>query len=69
MNGATTLSIPISLTPDQIILAVKNMKKREQKLFIEDLLSAVSPKYLESIREARADYTAGRTESHDEVFS
>ncbi|MBI4744719.1 MAG: type II toxin-antitoxin system Phd/YefM family antitoxin [Actinobacteria bacterium] len=36
--------------------------------FFEDLLAATSPEYLEGIKEARADYEAGRVFSHKEVF-
>ncbi|MDI6800093.1 MAG: type II toxin-antitoxin system Phd/YefM family antitoxin [Actinomycetota bacterium] len=36
--------------------------------FFEDLMALASPEYLESIKEARADYEAGRTFAHDEVF-
>ncbi len=36
--------------------------------FFEDLLAAASPEYLESIKEARANYRAGRTFSHEEIF-
>jgi len=35
---------------------------------IEDLLSATCPEYLASIREARAEYKVGQTESHKDVF-
>lgn len=34
----------------------------------EDFLAANSPDYLKSIREARADYKAGRVFSHEDVF-
>lgn len=34
----------------------------------EDLLAATSNEYLTGIREARADYEAGRISTHDEVF-
>ncbi len=57
-----------AISPDQIILAVKAMEKEQQEAFIEDLLAAVSPEYLESIREAREDYKEGRVFSHEEVF-
>jgi PHD/YefM family antitoxin component YafN of YafNO toxin-antitoxin module len=43
------------------------MKKKDRESFLEDLLAATSPEYLTSIREARADYKAGRTMSHKEV--
>jgi PHD/YefM family antitoxin component YafN of YafNO toxin-antitoxin module len=42
--------------------------KREREAFLEDLLAATSPAYLESIREARADYKRGRVKPHEEVF-
>jgi hypothetical protein len=47
---------------------VKKMKKRERDAFLEDLWAATSPEYISSIREARADYKAGRVKSHEEVF-
>ena len=65
-NDANLITLTIS--PAQIIAAVKKMKKEQQESFIEDLLAAISPKYLESIKEAREDYQAGRVYSHDEVF-
>jgi len=61
-------SISLTISPTQIISAVKSLSKEQQESFIEDLLAAISPEYLESIREARADYEAGRVQSHTEVF-
>ena len=58
--------VPISV--DDIIEAIKKMKKHERESFIEDLLAMTSPDYLHSIKEARADYKAGRTKSHKEIF-
>ena len=63
-----TKAIKIEVQPEDIIEAVKKMKKREREAFLEDLLAATSPDYLVSIREARADYKAGRVKSHEEVF-
>lgn len=60
------LKVPIS--SDNIIDAVKKMKKYEREVFIEDLLAVTSPDYLQSIKEARAEYKAGRTKSHKELF-
>ena len=60
--------IQIEVKPKDIIEAVKNMEKTERDAFLEDLLAATSPEYIESIKEARADYKAGRVKSHDEVF-
>ncbi len=52
-------TIKINLSRQEIIGAVKAMKKRERESFLEELLAATSPEYLESIREARADYRPG----------
>jgi len=58
----------ITLTPEQIINAIKALDEIEQQDFIEDLLATISPDYLASIREAREDYREGRVYSHEEVF-
>ena len=60
--------IKVEVKPEEIIEAVKKMKKRERDAFLEDLLAATSPAYLESIRQARADYKTGRVKTHEEVF-
>ena len=59
------LKVPIST--DDIIGAVKKMKKKDREAFIEDLLALTSPDYLNSVKEARADYKAKRVKS--EVFN
>lgn len=61
-------SVRINLALEELIEAIKQMKKRERDYFVEQLLATTSPQYLESIREARADYKAGRVKSHGEVF-
>ena len=61
-------AIRINLTPKDLISAIKAMKRKERDAFLEDLLAATSPEYLSSIKEARADYRAGRVKSHEEVF-
>jgi hypothetical protein len=60
------LNVPISA--EEIIEAVKKMKKPDREAFIEDLLAVTSPGYLQSVREARAEYKAGKTKSHKEIF-
>jgi hypothetical protein len=61
-------SIHLEIKAEDIIQAVKKMSKKEQSAFLEDLLAATSPEYLDSIREAREDYEAGRVKEHAEVF-
>ena len=61
-------TLKIDLKPAEIIMAIKKMKKKERETFLEDLLAATSPEYLDSIRKARADYKSGRVKTHEEVF-
>jgi hypothetical protein len=63
-----TIAVKVDIAPEEIIKAVRGMKKREREAFLEDLLAATSPDYLSSIKEARADYQAGRVKAHAEVF-
>jgi hypothetical protein len=60
--------VKINLDPEEIIKAIKKMKKKERDAFLEDLLASTSPEYLNSVKEARADYKAGRIKTHEEVF-
>jgi hypothetical protein len=61
-------SIRMEIRPEEIIEAVMKMKKMERDSFLENLLAATSPEYLESIKQARADYKAGKTVSHEKAF-
>jgi Mg/Co/Ni transporter MgtE len=61
-------AIKIDIHPQAVIEAVKRMNKDEREDFLENLLAATSPEYLDSIKEAREDYRNGRIYSHDEVF-
>ena len=61
-------SIKMEIKPEVIIAAIKKMTRKERDSFLEDLLASTSPEYLKSIKEARADYRAGRVRTHQEVF-
>jgi hypothetical protein len=62
------IEVKVPISSDDIIDAVKKMKKHERESFIEDLLAMTSPDYLQSVKEARVDYKAGRTKSHKELL-
>jgi len=47
---------------------MEGTETEEKESFIEDMLAATSPEYLESIKEAREDYRNHRVFSHEEVF-
>ena len=61
--------ILLEITRQQIIEAVKKLSDVERDNLIEDLLAQASPDYLESIRQARKDYSQGRVRTHHEAFS
>ncbi len=61
-------SITMEIKPEVIIAALNKMPKKERDSFLEDLLASTSPEYLKSIKEARADYKAGRVKTHQEVY-
>lgn len=61
-------SVKIEIAPEEIVKAVKAMQKKERDALLEDILASTSPEYIDSIREARADYRAGRVKSHRAVF-
>ena len=65
-NSLRQGNVPVST--DEIIEAVKKMKKADREAFIEDLLAITSPEYLQSVKEARSEYKAGKTKSHKEIF-
>lgn len=62
------IEVKVPISSDDIIEAVKKMKKHERESFIEDLLAMTSPDYLQSIKEARAEYKADSTKPHKEIF-
>ncbi|MGA7879149.1 MAG: hypothetical protein WCA08_26045 [Desulfoferrobacter sp.] len=43
-------AIKLEINPQEIIEAVQKMKKKERKSFLEDLIAATSPEYLDSIK-------------------
>ncbi len=63
-----TTVLKMEIRPDEIIQSVKKMKRREREEFLEDLIASTSPEYLNSIKEARADYKAGRVKMHGDIF-
>ena len=60
--------IKMEIQPEVVISAIQKMAKKERDSFLEDLLAVTSPKYLKSIKEARAEYRAGRVRGHKQVF-
>lgn len=62
------VEIKIELSATDLISAIKQLSQEDSEFLIENLVAAVSPEYLESIKEAREDYKEGRIVSHAELF-
>ena len=58
------MEVKVPIAAEEIIEAIKKMKKYDRDAFIGDFLAVTSPEYLESVREGRAEYKAGKTKSH-----
>jgi hypothetical protein len=52
-------ALRMEIKAEELIDAIKRMKKKEWEEFIEGLLAAISPEYLASIAEARAQLSLG----------
>ncbi len=52
--------LKVGLSVKDLIAALQELSVEDREFFVENLLAATSPEYLESIREARQDYRAGR---------
>ncbi|MDP3091102.1 MAG: hypothetical protein Q8N04_10505 [Nitrospira sp.] len=61
-------AVKMEVSQETIIRAVKGMRKSVRRVFLEDLIAATSPEYLQSIREARRDFKTGKVKPHHEVF-
>jgi hypothetical protein len=67
-ENLSDVKIKVKFSLNEIISAIKELEPKEKELFIENLLAATSPEYLESIKEAREDYKTGRVVTHEEIF-
>ena len=62
------VEIKVRFSHNEVISAIQELGPEEREHFIENLLAATSPEYLDSVREARADHRAGRVSTHQQVF-
>jgi len=59
--------IEVGLSVRDLVAALNKLSPEDREFFIENLLAATSPDYLNSIREAREDYRAGRVLTDGEL--
>lgn len=68
LNKRHVYELKVKLSFYDVVNALKQLNPKARQDFIEDLQAATSPKYITSIREARAEYKDGKVLSHKEVF-
>lgn len=62
------IEVKVGVSLSELVAALRQMSNEDREWFLDNLLAAASPQYLESIREARGDYRQGRTIAAEEVF-
>jgi hypothetical protein len=67
-NKQPLYELNVKLSFYDIVNALKQLTPNARQDFIEDLQAAMSPSYINSIKEARAEYNTGKVFSHTETF-
>lgn len=62
------LVLNVGISGDELVTALQAISDEDREWFLENLLAATSPDYLESIKEARKDYQGRQTLGLGEVF-
>jgi len=68
MKKPPEVEVKIGFSVRELITALQKLSDEDREFFIENLLAAISPEYLQSIDEARRDYKEGRTVPYEELF-
>jgi len=68
MKNPSKVKVKVDFSVKDLAAALRELSNEDREFFIENLLAAISPEYLESIKEARRDYGKGRTVPYKELF-
>ena len=68
MKKSSEVEVKIGFSVADLVAALQQLSDEDREFFIENLLAATSPEYLESIDEARRDYKEGRTVPYEKLF-
>ena len=68
MKKSSEVEVKIGFSVADLVAALQQLSDEDREFFIENLLAATSPEYLESIDEARRDYREGKTISYEKLF-
>ena len=65
---SSEVQVKVGFSVKDLATALRELSDEDREFFIENLLAATSPEYLESISEARRDYEEGIVIPYEEVF-
>lgn len=68
MKKSSEVEVKIGFSVADLVAALQQLSDEDREFFIENLLAATSPEYLESIDEARRDYREGKTIPYEKLF-
>jgi hypothetical protein len=68
MKKSAEVEVKIGFSVADLAAALQQLSDEDREFFIENLLAATSPEYLESIDEARRDYREGKTIPYAKMF-
>ena len=68
MKKSSEIEVKIGFSVTDLATALQQLSDEDREFFIENLLAATSPEYLESIDEARRDYREGKTIPYEKLF-
>jgi hypothetical protein len=68
MKKSSEVEVKIGFSVADLAAALQQLSDEDREFFIENLLAATSPEYLESIDEARRDYREGKTMPYEKLF-
>ncbi|MGB5924789.1 MAG: hypothetical protein WBH01_01665 [Dehalococcoidia bacterium] len=68
MKKSSEVEVKIGFSVADLIAALQQLSDEDREFFIENLLAATSPEYLESIDEERRDYKEGKIIPYEKVF-
>jgi hypothetical protein len=68
MKKSSEVEVKIGFSVADLAAALQQLSDEDREFFIENLLAATSPEYLESIDEARRDYREGKTIPYEKLF-
>jgi hypothetical protein len=68
MKESAEVEVKIGFSVADLAAALRQLSDEDREFFIENLLAATNPEYLESIDEARMEYREGKTVAYEKVF-